>query len=214
MATEATITVPSETFPLGTVFETLPGVVVELERLVPDVDALVPYFWVRGVATDDIKAAFSEHQGVKSIRLIDNVEDEYLLRVEWSQDYVGLLTIFDETDVVLISAVGTNEQWTFNIRGDTSDNIEEFLRLCRNKDLPITLTALHALTPVETPSKNALTDPQQELLESAYEMGYFEIPRETNQAGLAEQKEVSDTAVSQQLRRGMATVLEETLVDK
>lgn len=150
MATEATITVPSETFPLGTIFETLPGVRVEIERIVPDVDVVIPYFWVRGVATDDIEAAFADHPGVKKIRLIDSVEDEYLLRVEWDHDHVGILTILAETGVVLISAVGTNEQWTFDIRGDTSDDMAEFLQRCRESDLPVTLTELHALTPVET----------------------------------------------------------------
>lgn len=150
MATEATITVPSGTFPLGTVFETLPGVEVEIERIVPDVDVVIPYFWVRGVATDDIKAAFSEHPGVKRIHLIDSVEDEYLLRVEWNQDYVGLLTLLAETGVVLISAVGTDKQWTFDIRGDSSDDVAEFLRLCRKKK------SLHY--PDETPHAHAPGD--------------------------------------------------------
>jgi hypothetical protein len=35
MATEATFTVPSDQFPLGTVFDQLPGVTIELERIIP-----------------------------------------------------------------------------------------------------------------------------------------------------------------------------------
>lgn len=81
-----------------------------LTPLVPGVDVVIPYFWVRGVATDDIKAAFSEHPRVKDIRLIDSVADEYLLRVEWEPAYVGLLTTLTETGVILLEAVGTDEQ--------------------------------------------------------------------------------------------------------
>ena len=76
MATEAMFTVPSAQFPLGTVFDELPGVTVKLERIIPAQDVVIPYFWVRGTEVDDIESAFTEHPGVKAIRLVDSVEDE------------------------------------------------------------------------------------------------------------------------------------------
>ena len=211
MATEATFTVPSETFPLGTLFEALPGVEVELERIVPGVDVVIPYFWVRGVDSADIEAAFSEHPGVKDIRLIDSVEDEYLLRVEWDPAYVGILTTLTETDVMLVEAVGTNEQWTFDVRGDSRDDVTEYLRLCRERDIPVTLTALHALTTIETATEVALTDSQQEALELAYSRGYFESPRQVTMAELGEKLGISQQAVGARLRRGTKSILGQTL---
>lgn len=211
MATEATVTVPSETFPLGTVFEALPGVKVDIERIVPGVDVVIPYFWVRGVATEDIEAAFSAHPGVKDIRLIDSVEDEHLLRVEWESEYVGILTTLTETDVPLVKAVGTNDQWTFDIRGDTQEDIAAFMRLCRERDIPVTLTALHALTPVETATEAALTDAQQEALELAYKRGYFESPRQVTMAELGEDLGISQQAIASRLRRGTRSILGQTL---
>lgn len=211
MATEATFTVPAGTFPLGTVFETLPGVDVELERIVPGVDVVIPYFWVRDAATDDIEAAFSEHPGVKDIRQVDSVEDEHLLRVEWEPEYVGIITTLTEASVVLIDAVGTTEQWTFDVRGDTRDDVSEFLRLCRKRDIPVTLTALHALTPVETATEAALTDAQQEALELAYDRGYFESPRQVTMEELGEELDISQQAVASRLRRGTRRILGQTL---
>ena len=107
MATEATFTVPSDEFPLGGVFNQLPGATVDLERIIPDSDVVIPYFWVRGVATDDIETAFNDHRGVRDIRFVDSVEDEYLLRVEWMADYEGILTTLAETGVPLLEATGT-----------------------------------------------------------------------------------------------------------
>lgn len=211
MATEATITAPSETFPLGTVFESLPGVEVEIERIVPGVDVVIPYVWVRGADTDDVEAAFSAHPGVKQIRPIDSVENEYLLRVEWEPEYVGILTTLTETGVILVGAVGTNEQWTFDIRGDTQEDVAEFVRLCRERDIPITMTALHALTPVMTATEAALTDAQQEALELAYEQGYFESPRQVTMAELGEVLGISQQAVASRLRRGIRNILGPTL---
>ena len=48
MAMEATFTVPSDQFPLGTVFEQLPDVTVTLERIIPAQDVVVPYFGCEG----------------------------------------------------------------------------------------------------------------------------------------------------------------------
>ncbi|WP_224447970.1 helix-turn-helix domain-containing protein [Haloprofundus salilacus] len=213
MATEATFTVPSEQFPLGTIFEQLPGVTVELERIIPARDVVIPYFWVRGTAVDDVEGAFTRHPGVKQIDLIDSVEDEYLLRVEWAVDYDDVLTTLTETKIALIEAVGTNKQWTFEVRGDARSEIAAFQSRCRELDIPITLTELHALTPVETRTEAALTDKQQETLELAFERGYFESPREVTMEDLGDDLGISEQAVGSRLRRGIKQILGSTLTD-
>ena len=211
MATEATFTVPSDQFPLGTVFHQLPNVTVTLERLIPAQDVVIPYFWVRGTEVSDIESAFTEHPGVKGIRLVDSVADEYLLRVEWALDYDDVLTILAETAVPLIEATGTNRQWTFDVRGDDRSDVADFQQRCRELDIPITLTKLHALTPVETGTETILTDTQQEALVLAYERGYFESPREVTLEALGEEIGISQQAVGSRLRGGIKHVLGSTL---
>lgn len=213
MATEATFTVPSDQFPLGTVFEQLPGVTVELERIIPARDVVIPYFWVRGTDVDDIEGAFTNHPGVKAIRFVDAVEDEHLLRVEWAVDYVDVLSVLTETDIALIEATGTNAQWRFEIRGDDRRNIATFQSRCQELAIPITLTELHALTPVETGTEAALTDTQQEALVLAYDRGYFESPREVTLEELGDELGISQQAVASRLRRGINRILGNTLSD-
>ncbi|AGB36278.1 helix-turn-helix domain-containing protein [Natronococcus occultus] len=211
MATEATFTVPSDEFPLGTVFEQLPDVTVTLERIVPAQDVVVPYFWVRGTDVDDIEAAFTIHSGVEDIRLVDSVEDEHLLRVEWAREYSGVLSALTEMELPLIEAVGTNQQWTFEIRGDDRSDIAAFQEYCRESDIPITLTKLHALTPVESETEAALTNLQQETLTLAYNRGYFESPRKITMEELGEELDVSQQAIASRLRRGIKHILGSTL---
>ncbi|QLD89468.1 helix-turn-helix domain-containing protein [Natronomonas salina] len=213
MATEATFTVPSDQFPLGTIFEQLPGVTVELERIIPARDVVIPYFWVRGTEVDDVEGAFSEHPGVKAIQFVDSVDGEHLLRVEWALDYDDVLTTLTETDVALIEAVGTNRQWTFDIRGENRRNIAAFQQRCRELDIPITLTKLHALTPIESATEAALTDTQQATLQLAYERGYFNTPRDVTMAELGEELGVSQQAVASRLRRGIETIIASTLAE-
>ncbi|WP_267644083.1 bacterio-opsin activator domain-containing protein [Haloarchaeobius amylolyticus] len=211
MATEATFTVPPDEFPLGTIFESVPGVTVELERIVPREDVIIPYFWVRGVHIDDVEAVFSPHPGVKDIRPIDSIDDEYLLRVEWDPKYEGILSTLGETGVPLITAIGTNDRWTFEIRGDQQSDIATFQQRCRERGIPVTLTALHALTPVETATEAALTDSQLEALVLAYERGYFNSPRDVTMAELGEELGISQQAIASRLRRGTRNILGQTL---
>ncbi len=211
MATEATFTIPSDRFPLGTVFEQLPGVTVELERMIPAQDVVIPYFWVRGTQVDDIESAFLDHPGVENIQLVDSIEDQYLLRVEWTLGYEGILDALLETKVPLVRAVGTNEQWTFEVRGDDRQDIASFRRRCREQEIPITLTRLHALTPLESETEAALTDPQQEALVLAYERGYFNTPRDVTMEDLGDELGISQQAVASRLRRGIERILGTTL---
>jgi predicted DNA binding protein len=211
MATEATFTVPPDEFPLGSIFASVPGATVELERIVPRKGVIVPYFWVRGVDIDDVEAAFSTHPGVEDIRLIDAVGDEYLLRVEWNPEYEGVLSALGETEVPLVAATGTDDRWTFEIRGDRRSDVAAFQRRCRERDVPVALTALHALTPVESTPEATLTDAQHEALVLAYERGYFDSPRGVTLAELGAELGVSQQAVGARLRRGIRRTLARTL---
>ncbi|QLD89545.1 helix-turn-helix domain-containing protein [Natronomonas salina] len=211
MATEATVTVPADQFPLGTVFAQLPDVSVELERLIPSRDVVIPYFWVRGTEVEDIEAAFTEHPGVKDIQLVDSVQDEYLLRVEWSLEYDDVLSVLTETDIPLIKATGTNKEWTFDIRGDSRSDVAAFHSRCREVGIPVTLTALHDLTPVETETEAALTDKQEEALVLAFDRGYFETPREVTMEELGDEFGISQQAVASRLRNGIKHILDDTL---
>lgn len=211
MATEATFTVRAGEFPLGSVFEEYPAATVELERVVPNHDVLIPHAWVYGVRADDVEAAFSAHPGVRGFRLVDAVDDRYLLRVEWDPSYRGVLRALAEARVPLLEAVGTSERWRFRIRGDERDDIAAFYDRCREWDVPITMTEIRPLTPRERATEAALTDAQREALVLAYERGYFETPRAVTMAELGSELEISQQAVGSRIRRGINCILGETL---
>ncbi len=213
MATEATFTVPSNQFPLGSIFEQLPGVTVEIERVIPVRGAVIPYIWVRGTVVDDIEAAFSDHPGVREIHLVDSVEDQYLLRVEWTTEYDGVLSTLTETGIPLIKAEGTNRQWTFDIRGDDRQDIAAFQQRCQELDIQITLTKLQALTPIESGTEEGLTETQQEALILAYDRGYFNSPRDVTMEDLGEELGITQQAFASRLRRGIKYIVGTALSD-
>ncbi len=73
-ATVAEFTAPAAELPLGSVFETLPDATVELERLVPQENRAIPYFWLRNGGPADVEATFQPHPGLTGVRLVDSVD--------------------------------------------------------------------------------------------------------------------------------------------
>ena len=209
MATVVEFTVESEVFPLGSVFSHLgKGVTVELERVVPrdDGSAVVPYFWVRGVHVDDILPHFADHPGVRDIEVVDEFETQYLMRCEWVPEYAGIIAGLTETAVTLLSAEGTEDEWRFEIRGDSHDAVADFQRYTVEHEIPITVTAIHSLAPLET--TGPLTDAQRDALLTALDCGYYDSPREATMSDVADALGISQQALSSRLRRGTRHLIE------
>lgn len=211
MATVMEFTSPAAEFPLGTVFENLPDVSVELERLIPHDTLIIPYFWVRGAEAADIEASFEAHEGVTDIELIDSVEHEYLMRVEWEREYVGVLNALAETNLVVLSGIGTATGWDFEVRGESQDEVSEFRSYCQGHDIPIDITAVHSLLPIQGEGYE-LTDTQREALMLAFERGYFDSPRTATLQEIAEELGITQQSLSSRLRRGHRRLIAATLV--
>lgn len=72
---------------------------------------------------------------------------------------------------------------------------------------------LHRLTQdgESEPPGNGLTDRQHEALRIAYEMGYFDIPRQASLEEVAAELDLSPSSVSERLRRAQTQLIEETV---
>ncbi len=213
MATVMEFTSPAAEFPLGTVFENLPGATVELERLVPRGSLVIPYFWVRGADMTDVEATFESHAGVQAVKLVDSLDDESLMRVSWDREYVGVLSALSAAGLVVLSAVGTSEGWDFEVRGETHEEVGEFRSYCQEHDIPLQVTSVHALLPVQGEGYE-LTDTQREALVAAYEHGYFDSPREASLEDVADTLGITQQSLSSRLRRGHRRLVAATLVQE
>jgi len=206
MASVAEFRLDAEDFPLGTVFANLPDVTVHLERVVPGRDRVIPYFWVRGAGPDCVIEAFASHPGVRDIRAVDRVDGDHLLRCEWVPDQASVLDALATEDVVLLSAVGSADEWTFELRGESREAIAAFQAYCHDHGIPVELTGLHALRAVD--ATDSLTDAQREALSLAYEHGYFDSPRAATLSELADELGITQQALGSRLQRATRRLVE------
>jgi predicted DNA binding protein len=212
MAVEASFTATEDDFPLAAVFANFPDVQIELDRVVPTNDAIVPYFWVDGAGVAEIDMGDIEHPGINDIRVIDTAEDNAFIRIDWDFGYESVLTAITETDATLISAIGKQEKWTFEIRGNDQQAVADFRSYCQDHDIVVELSQLHALSPLRSGREYDLTEAQREALTLAYARGYYDSPRQVGQQAIADELTITRQAVASRLQRGTRRLIASTVV--
>lgn len=211
MATIAEFTIPADDFPLGRIFEDLPGAIVELERVVPSNKYILPYFWVRNSNTDHIQKSLSTHEAFESVTLVDDLGDEGLFRAEWDTEVEGVLTGILENELTVLSAVGSQENWLVEVRAENPEQISQFQQYCNDLDIEARLIRLKSLAEMQSGDEYGLTDNQYEALLLAFDEGYYDDPRKTDLQSLADQLEISRPAFADRLRRGTRNVFGSTI---
>lgn len=214
MSVIAEFTVSAEHFRLGETLANHPGLRIRLERVVPLGSAIVPYIWVSNTDIGDIIDTLRNEPDIESVDTIDQVNGEALLKITWNQGFDGLVESLVAADGILLEASGTDERWLFQIRFPDHDSLATFYRECHDRDIPLELGQVHNPGLPENPIFGfSLTEAQRETLLAALDAGYFDVPRDTNLVELSEMMGVSDTAVSQRLRRGIVSLLTATLAE-
>jgi hypothetical protein len=202
--------IESSEFLLGTVVGVGGDVRVELERVIPVTEQVMPYLWANVPDADSFEAAVRSSGRVESLVALDRVGDRVLYRVEWAADVESLVYGFAVTEATILEAVGDGG-WSFRVRFPSHDRLAEFHAYCRDHDIEFELRRVYQ--PGDGESSFGLTARQREALVLAVDRGYFHVPRGTTLGDIAADLGVSEQAVSERVRRGTDTVLSAVLVD-
>jgi predicted DNA binding protein len=212
MSTIIEFTVPADEFPLGNIFVDFPDVEIELERVIPTNHAVIPYFWVWGADIAEIAAHFRSNSAVLSVELVDEVKGGGLFRAEWDMDSESLLKGIGETDLIVLSATGTETKWRFELRTADTTGITRFQHYCKTNGIDITITRLYALSEMRTGEQYHITAEQEVALTAAFNAGYFNEPRETTLESIAQEMDITRQSLAARLRRGYRNLIANTLI--
>lgn len=212
MSVIATVEFPAEEFMLGEALVANPGIQVSLERVVPLESTFIPYFWAEDDSVEEIERALRTDADIESFEVVERVDNEALVRVEWTEDLDGFLDAMDATGGTILQGVGSADRWRVQLRFDDHESLTDFYRQCRDRGLTIDLQSVHNPgIPAQQGLGLGITETQRETLLAALERGYFDVPRQVNLTELAAEMGISDTAASQRIRRGITALLNSTL---
>jgi hypothetical protein len=205
MTTTVDLTLPADSFPLGGLLDGGTRV-VELERLVPLGESVVPFFWVAGGDGEDaeaVEAAVVDLPAVETVERLTTAGDRHLFGVAWSEDVGGVVPPLAATDGAVLGGAGREGRWELRLRlrFPTHDALRRFGDACRERGVRFDVAGVYGSRPPVV--RDRLTPTQWETVTVAHDRGYFEVPRRATLGDLAEHFDVSEQAVSQRLRRAL-----------
>lgn len=210
MSIVADFSVPSGAFCLGESLQSLPSVSVELDRLVAhSPEYVMPFVWILNADGDDFDEALADDLTVESAEITDRFEDATLYQFTWTgtvSERLGL--ILDHTGVIL-EARGSGDEWRLRVRFGSRGHFGEFRRHFQR----FGAVTLHSMLPPQTPGGMTfgVSSKQREALLAAMDGGYYDAPRTTATEELAQRFDISQQAFSGRLRRGVRTLVGNTL---
>jgi predicted DNA binding protein len=207
------VRVSANEFDLGRLFEAGlgPDAAVELEAVVPVGNRTVPYLQVSTDRIGPLLEAVRDGSIVDRVRVVDDYGEESLLALDWDADRDALFGALLAREVAILSARGRAGTWTFELRFEDASELEAFRESLAASGVDLDVARVYNPTSTGSDLSYGVTEPQREALSLAVERGYYEVPRRCTTAELGEAFGISDQAVSERLRRGVATLVEHTL---
>lgn len=206
----ADISVPTDSFMLGRLFDEHPESTIEFEQVVPFGQGRPLLFWIHRIDPATVQSAMQGWKQVDDVTVLSANGDITLFEVNWVSEPDQLSTVLTQTNVQLIEGFGTADSWDFRLRFRDQAELVSFNKSLTEAGIPVTLQRL-SNSPTET--ETALSNEQFEAVKLAHQRGYFDVPRRCTIQDLAEQVNISDSAFSQRLRRGVGKCIGATLDD-
>lgn len=211
MSVVAELAVEPDQFALSSALGAAPSVEVEFERSVThSQEWIMPFLWVSGGDLAAFEAAVHEDPTVSEAVVMDRFDGVELYMLRWEHDVREMVNgIFDRSGI-LIEASGDHRQWSLVVQFVDYASLADLEEHFQRDDTPLQLKRL--FTP-DTPRRREhdLTSQQLETLVVAAERGYFDVPRQATLEDIARELDISSTAVSERLRRGLFTLVTNTL---
>lgn len=213
MSVYVDFTVDDEQFTLGGVVAGLSPRRIELERIVPTGNTVMPFLWVRGADFEAFETAVASHPAVSDIAALDRLDDSVLYRITWDGEGENLIRCIVDADGAVLEAHTEGNGWRFRLRFLDHDSLSAFYNCCTDRDIRIHIDRTYTLAErSESGYALDLTQQQREALVLGLREGYFETPSRASTEDLAEELGISQQAASDRIRRGTEAVLESVLL--
>lgn len=203
--------VPAGEFTFQETFLTEPETVIEIERVVATDELLTPYFWISKVSPDAFEAAAREDSSIEQLRRLDEYDEATMYRASWTDNVDTLVYAYTHIGAAIIGAEGQDSEWVLRMRFDDREKLEEFNEYLNDNDVSFDLRRLYEITHPRTGSQFGLTRKQTEALTTAWEKGFFELPREATMEAVADELDIAPQSLSDRLRRAQNRLIEDAL---
>ncbi len=213
MVTLLSAALPHGKFVLGETLSSVPNASFEVEGVVETCETgVIPLIWASAADHDHLETALSDDPTTEEVELLSDHADRWLYRMRWINNVQGLLETLVTNQATILTATTNDERWIVRLMFPTHDGVSRTMTHCKEHDIDLEMIAIREMSG-QPAGRSGLTDAQFEALTAAWEQGFYTVPREVDLVDLAEDLGVSHQALSERLRRGIDTLIRDTLMD-
>lgn len=171
------------------------------------------FFLVEDVADfEAFEAALDADHTVAEWDAVSDFDGGRLYRLGHTEETKLISPKTVELGGLMLEATSKSQGWNVRLQFPNRETLSELWEFCDAEGIGFDLRQVYHKESAGIGDATGLTDAQRETLVKAHEAGYFEEPRRTSLAELAEELELSPTAVGGRIRRGTAALVETTLI--
>lgn len=151
---------------------------------------------------------------VETVTHVLTTADGHQFEVTHDEGYVSTDVYYAAVrgDGIFVAGSLQNGTWELAMRFPDQSALTDFRESCASTDAEIAVRAIHVHDDAPGAGRYDISDQQREILHLAVEEGYFDVPRRASLADLAREFDISSQAASERLRRGLDSLVRETLL--
>lgn len=184
-----------------------------------DPDQSVYFFRFDGARLENVREVLEDDPTVRAVRPMPAFDEQRLIGVEFEPETKLLGPEVTKAGGYVVEAKGVSGQnrppgWYERWSLPDHESLHAIWQGARREGYDFEILELHrhGRTRGTELAPETLTIEQRTTIVAAYEAGYFAEPREASLAELADQLDVSPSAVSGRIKRGMKSLIGKTLV--
>ena len=187
--------------------ERSPGVTVRPEQMVDDGGTTFLVVTAAGETLDRFETELERDSTVCDAVVLDWTETNRVYRIALGDSAVRVTPPLVRAGGRVLDMEGAGGQWLVHAQFRSRSALSKFRTTCSERDITFRLDRLYWTSGEANAGACGLTADQQVALETAHREGYFDVPRGISQAELADKLDISPSAMSQRIRRGMDQVI-------
>lgn len=170
------------------------------------------YLAATDVSRERFEDAVAPDPTVVDAEHVATFPDSLTYRLRLSEGAVLLAPTSTELGARVVSVRGHHGQWNARLQFPDREVLVALQEFCTERGIDCGVDSLYRTDPGSDLTTD-LTEGQREALRTAFEAGYYEIPRRATQDDLAAALGISTSAVSHRIRRATGQLVEESFTD-
>ncbi|GKZ16305.1 hypothetical protein HAL_41860 [Haladaptatus sp. T7] len=189
--------------------ESSPEVTIQMEET-PMADGSLLFVSVVGDDFSPFERSLETDATVRAATLFSAAADRRVYRIRPESDVVPFLPTAADLGIRVLDVKSGTGGWVIRIQMLSREPLIQLRKACLEHGITFRVRQLFDADPNTDPDGARLTGRQRDTVLTAYQSGYYDVPRGISQGELAEELDVSTSAISQQLRRATRQLIAST----